>query len=150
HLPQVSRDGPSEEEGNHPQEQPCQDGPGVKPKGTGDSGSALNSLELPRFLEPGRQPGQRCGKLLHFQPNPVIGLPLDNLLDMTRPVPVHDADSGTDDPGGLNLKPCTLDARYWPVTVEFWPFRQVENLPGDVFGSQRQSFFTGEGDRFHS
>jgi hypothetical protein len=37
-----------------------------------------------------------------------------------------------------------------PVAVEIGPLRQVENLPGDVFGGQRQCFFTGEGDRFHS
>src|SRR6266446_2846153 len=76
--------------------------------------------------------------------------PFHDFLDMTRPVPVRDPDSGADDAGCLDLELGNLDARYRSIAVEFGPLRQVENLLGDVFGSQVQCFFTGEGDRFHS
>ena len=111
HLPQVSDNGPFEEEGNTPQQQTCQSGLGVEPEGTGNVGSVGGALELPRFLELGRQPRKRCGEILHLQPKPVIGLPLHNFLNMTRPVLVRDPDSGTDDAGRLDIERRNLDAR---------------------------------------
>src|SRR5262245_23730235 len=69
---------------------------------------------------------------------------------MARSVQVCDPNSRTDDAWGSDLKLCTFDARYRPVAVEIGQLRQVENLPDDVFGSQRQYFLIGESDRFHS
>src|SRR5262249_53571256 len=92
---------------------------------------------------------QRRREFLHFQPNPVIGLPLHNLFNMARPIQVGDSDTSANDTWRLDVELSNLDARYRPVAVEVGPLRQVENLPGDVFGSQRQCFITGEGDRFH-
>src|SRR5262249_21321705 len=145
-----SGDGPLEQEGNHPQEQPCQSGLGVEPEGTGNAGFVAGALELPRLLEPGGQSGQRWRELLQLQPNPLIGSPLDNPFNVARPVQVRDPDASMDEAWGLDIKLRNLDARYRPVAVEVGPLRQVENLPGDVFGGQRQGFLTGEGDRLHS
>ncbi len=83
----------------------------MEPEGTGNVGSVGGALELPRFLELGRQPRKRCGEILHLKPEPVIGLPLHNLLGMTRPVLVRDPDSGADDARRLDLEHCNLDAR---------------------------------------
>jgi hypothetical protein len=44
----------------------------------------------------------------------MVGLPLDNLLNMARPVTVRDPDSRTDDAWGLDIKHRTLDARIGP------------------------------------
>ncbi len=121
----------------------------MKPKGTRNVGSVVCAFELPRFLESSRQTRQWWGKFLHVQPQAVIGLPLENLLDMTRPVPVRDSDSRTNNAGRLDIRLRNFDARYRAVPVEVRPLRQVENLPGDVFGSERKCFFAGEGDWVH-
>lgn len=36
----------------------------------------------------------------------------------------------------------SLDARQWLVSVKVWPFRQIENLPGNVFGGESEGFTT--------
>ena len=45
---------------------------------TGDHGGILDPLKLPRFLESGRQPGERWREVPQAQPQPPIGLPLDD------------------------------------------------------------------------
>jgi hypothetical protein len=53
----MSNYGPLEEEGNHPQEHPCQNGLGVKANGTSNLRFVADAFELPGLLEACRQPG---------------------------------------------------------------------------------------------
>src|SRR3954466_794037 len=47
HLPQVSGNGPSEQQGNQPQDGPCQSRLWAQLEGTGDSGGSPDPLERP-------------------------------------------------------------------------------------------------------
>jgi mono/diheme cytochrome c family protein len=50
----LSDDGRLEEKGNHPQQQPCQDGLGMEPEGTGNVGFVAGALPvLPQAHAPG-------------------------------------------------------------------------------------------------
>ena len=106
-------------------------------------------LELPRFLELGRQPRKRCGEILHLKPKPVIGLPLHNLLDMTRPVLVRDPDSGADDAGRLDLDTATLMPGSGPKPWKSGHFVR-SRICRAISSGARGSVSSGEGDRVHS
>ncbi len=91
----------------------------MEPEGTGNVGFFAGEFELPGFLEASRQPGQRCGELLHFQSQAAVRFPFHDFLDVTRPVPVRDPDSGANDARCLDLELSNLDSRYRPIALEF-------------------------------
>lgn len=149
HLPQVPVDGSSKKERDHPEHQPGHLCLGMKLKRTDYFRSILDSLKVPRLFKPGRQARHRRGEFLELQTNPLIGLPLDNLFDVTRPVRVRDPDTSADDALRLDLELRNLDSGERPVTVEVGSLRQIENLLGDLFGSKGERFAAGENYGLH-
>src|SRR5262249_46490543 len=111
--------------------------------------AVVASLELQRLLELRREARKRPREVLHAEAHAAAGVPLDDFFNVSRAVTAGDADSRADDFGFPLHEPRGLDAGDRPAAVELGPFRQIENLSRNLFGSLGQVGAAGEGNGIH-